>query len=109
MDLNYLALIKLVILINNNFFNENTNKKIKGEIKNRDMENSINTKNNDKEAFEKFVGEYIDDIYKDLEDQEIDKLVENIVNENEKRNSFYKFADENSDDIFDLLDKEEKK
>ena len=55
------------------------------------------------------MGEYIDDIYKDLEDQEIDKLVENIVNENEKRNSFYKFADENSDDIFDLLDKEEKK
>ena len=58
-------------------------------------------------SFEKFVDDNIDEIYKQLEDEEIDKIFENILNEKETENSFSNFTNENIDDIFDYLKKEE--
>ena len=58
-------------------------------------------------SFEKFVDDNIDEIYKQLEDEEIDKIFENILNEKETEYSFSNFTNENIDDIFDYLKKEE--
>ena len=58
-------------------------------------------------SFEKFVDDNIEEIYKQLEDEEIDKIFENILNEKETENSFSNFTNENIDDIFDYLKKEE--
>ena len=58
-------------------------------------------------SFEKFVDDNIDEIYKQLEVEEIDKIFENILNEKETENSFSNFTNENIDDIFDYLKIEE--
>ena len=102
--------IKQKDTLNNNFIKQNKNNKINNEIKNIDISHSIKAKSDDKDSFEKFVGENIENIYKEIEAQETDKLVENILNEEEEKcNNFNKFVNENIDDIFQLLDKEEKK
>ena len=58
---------------------------------------------------EKLIDDNIEDIYKDLEEQETDKIIENILEEKEKNNNFDKLVNENIDDIFNDLKKEEEK
>ena len=102
--------------INNNENEINSNDKIKNEdenkvfdkkLKNIDSNYSNNAGSIEKTSFEKIVDENIDEIYKNLEDEETDKIIEKVFEEETKINSFNNFVDENIDDIFNSL-KEDK-
>ena len=104
-------------LINNNNTsklkdeNENNNEEKKvadNELKNSKIHNSITSRKKEKKSFEKLIDDNIEDIYKDLEEQETDKIIEKILEEKETNNNFDKLVNENIDDIFNDLKKEEK-
>ena len=83
-------------------FIKNSNKELYNKI------NDVNRKEEEK-SFDKFIEKNIEYIYKELDEQETNKIIENIfIEEQEKNKAFDKYVNENINDIFDYLKKEEK-
>ena len=102
------------LLINNSIENENLKnheiKSLNSELKNIDYRFAKEAGNTENDSFEKLIDENIDNIYNDLEEQEItDIIFEKILKEEEKNNDFNQNIDENIDDIFNYLRNEEEK
>ena len=101
--------------ININDSKLNNNDKIKNEeeilfdneLKNINVNYSADAGYTERTSFEKLVDENIDAIYKNLEEEETDKIIDKILKDEEKNNSFNDFVNKNIDDIFDSLKNEE--
>ena len=101
-------------LINN--LNENKNntneedESFNNKLKNININYAIEAGSTEKTSFDKMIDENIDDIYKDLEEQETtDKIIDFILNEDEKNNAFNKYVNDNIDDIYTYLKNEDEK
>ena len=97
-------------LINNNISDENSEEeKFDNELKNINVNYSIAAGNTKKASFDELIKENIDVIYKELEEEDTDKIIEKILEEEDRNNSFYKFVNENKDNVFECLKNEEVK
>ena len=93
---------------NNNIIDQNDEEeKFDNELKNINANYSMAAGNTRKSSFDELIKENIDEIYKELENEEIDKTIEKILKEEERNNSFDKFVNENIDEVFDYLKNEE--
>ena len=96
--------------------NLNNNDKVKNEeyklldneLRNINVNYLVNARQTEKISLEKLAEENIDEIYKYLEKEETDKIIDKILKEEEKNNSFNDFVDKNIDGIFESLREEEK-
>ena len=106
---------EILINKNNNLINNNKNvennedEQFDNELKNINVNYSISAGNTKKTTFDELIKENIDEIYKELEEEETNKIIEKILKDEDKNNSFDKFVNENIDEVFNCLKNEEAK